>query len=156
MQAEKEEREKRRQEALAAKRYPIDDLELLFEELTSAATGTGAADGDTVTDKQLLPAQQLDLTCLSEAKHLEQDKALEMGQMLYVADTLSQFSKQLGVRGCSHAELASMLAAAAVGAESVADAGELAKEQVREALQWLGSTYHQLMKVSGSPSPWSA
>ncbi len=40
-QAEKEERERRKAEALAAKRYPIDDLQLL-EELAQAAAESGA------------------------------------------------------------------------------------------------------------------
>ncbi len=40
-QAEKEERERRKAEALAAKRYPMEDLQLL-QELSQAAAESGA------------------------------------------------------------------------------------------------------------------
>lgn len=171
LQAEKEERERRRQEALAAKRYPIDDLALLTEELTAAAAAaagpsrTASAAADTAARPStsaaaaaaaessaaeatgkglatLLPPEQLDVPCLSEAKHLPPEQSEELGQLLYVADTLGQFSRQLGVNGCSHAELQGMLEAAAAAA-----AAEAADEKQREALKWLAHTYQQLLKV---------
>lgn len=159
-QAEKELREKRKQEALAAKRYPMDDLELLSEELTAAAaaalaaqTDAAAAEGDAGATASgtaavaLLPAQQVDLTCLSEAQHLDEAAAQHMGQMLYVADTLGQFGKQLGLKGCTAAELQATLdavaAGAAVGAGDDTGDGKL----VREALAWLACTYQGLLKV---------
>lgn len=161
-QAEKELREKRKQEALAAKRYPMDDLELLSEELAAAAAAAltaqmdaaAAADGDAGANAAgtaavaLLPAEQVDLTCLSEAQHLDEAAAQHMGQMLYVADTLGQFGKQLGLKGCTAAELQATLdavaAGAAVGAGDDTGDGKL----VREALAWLACTYQGLLKVS--------
>jgi len=192
LQAEKEERERRRQEALAAKRYPIDDLELLAEELAAAAAqgragakaaaagGTAAAPEATCsravsssppaaakealhTGHALLPSEQLDLVCLSEAKHLSDLESLQLGQVLYVADTLSQFARQLKVKGCSYADLKDLLAAAAPAAVSVAEssssggtagasaaekgAKEVTDVERKGALQWLAFTYQQLLKV---------
>lgn len=163
LQAEKELREKRKQEALAAKRYPIDDLELLSEELTAAAAAALAAqkdqqDGGDVaaaaaaagTPRRLaLPAaEQADLACLASAQHLDEAQSQRMGQLLYVADTLSSFSRQLGLKGCSSAELQGMLDVVAAGA---AVGGALGDGQdakaVREALRWLACTYQGLLKV---------
>lgn len=205
LQAEKEERERRRQEALAAKRYPIDDLELLAEELAAAAaqgradTGTAAAEGTApgpeaassravssspavVANKEaihaaghpLLPPEQLDLVCLADAKHLSSAESLQLGQLLYVADTLSQFAKQLKVKGCSHAELKGLLAAAAPPAVPAADSSssagtagqgpagasaavtavnEATDMERKAALQWLACTYQQLLKVGAAGLP---
>jgi hypothetical protein len=152
-QAEKEMREKRRLEALAAKRYPIDDLELLSEELAAAATAAlaGATDGAAAADALplvLLPAQQADLACLSSAQHLDEAASQRLGQLLYVADTLGQFSRQLGVKGCSVSELEGILDAVAAGAAvggAVGDGPEA--KVVREALAWLACTYQGLLKV---------
>lgn len=152
-QAEKEDREKRRQEALAAKRYPIDDLELLTEDLTAAMTAAAEAAGTSsaaAAHAATLAPEQLDLTCLANAKHLAPEESLELGQVLYVADTVSQFSKQLGVKRCTHVELRSMLAAAAVGTCDAAGADAFSKQEVREAMQWLAATYTQLLTVSSS------
>jgi hypothetical protein len=128
-QAEKELREKRRQDALAAKRYPIDDLELLSEELTAAAAAALAAQnnqppaqpeggedgGDGITAPGTprlaagLSAENADPleACLGSApaQQLDDAESQHMGQLLYVADTLSSFAKQLGLKGVSSGEL---------------------------------------------------
>lgn len=157
LQAEKELREKRKQEALAAKRYPIDDLQLLSQELTAAATAALAtqqdADAAGVDAAEKLPlalltAEQADLVCLSSAQHLDEAASQHMGQVLYVADTLSQFAKQLGLKGCSMVELQGILDAVAAGAAvggAVGDGGDA--KVVREALAWLACTYQGLLKV---------
>jgi hypothetical protein len=159
LQAEKEERERRRLEALAAKRYPIDDLELLTEELTAAAlaaangsapstSAAAAAAADEASKALLLAPEQLDVPGLSDAKHLAPDQSAELGQLLYVADTLSQFARQLGVKGCSSSELQATLqaAGAAAGAAEEAEGGV---QRAKEAQRWLGYTYQQLLKVCG-------
>lgn len=110
------------------------------------AVSAGAA-GSSAAAAATLPAEQLDLVCLSEADHLAPEESLELGQLLYVADTLGQFSKQLGVKGCTHAELRAMLAAAAAAGTGLASGEESSKQQAREALQWFGATYTQLLKV---------
>lgn len=144
-------REKRKQEALAAKRYPIDDLELLSEELTAAAAAAAArgaaaeANGNKAA-LALLPAEQVDLACLASLQHLDGAASQHMGQLLYVADTLSQFGKQLGLKGCSANELQGMLDAVAAGA-AVSDASGADAKVVREALAWLACTYQGLLKV---------
>lgn len=153
VQADKELREKRKQEALAAKRYPMDDLELLSEELTAAATAAladAASDADTAEKlpAMLLPADQTDLACLSSAEHLDEAASQHMSRVLYVADTLSQFSKQFGLKGCSMAELQATLDAVAAGAAvggAMGDGGDA--KVVREALAWLACTYQGLLKV---------
>jgi hypothetical protein len=154
VQAEKEERERRRIEALAAKRYPIDDLELLTEELTAAAFATAAngnvpgtsaaaaAAADEASKALLLAPEQLDVPGLSDAKHLAPEQSAELGQLLYVADTLSQFARQLGVKGCSSSELQATLQAA--GAAEEAEGGA---QRAKEAQRWLGHAYQQLLKV---------
>jgi hypothetical protein len=162
LQAEKEERERRRLEALAAKRYPIDDLELLSEELTAAAlaaaaaansngpssSAAAAAAADDASKALALAPEQLDVPCLSNAKHLAPQQSAELGQLLYVADTLSQFARQLGVKGCSSSELQATLQAAGAGAADEADGSG---QRTREAQRWLGHTYQQLLKVRGQP-----
>jgi hypothetical protein len=95
-----------------------------------------------------LPAQQADLACLSTAQHLDEAASQRLGQLLYVADTLGQFSRQLGVKGCSVAELEGILDAVAAGAAvggAVGDGPEA--KVVREALAWLACTYQGLLKV---------
>jgi hypothetical protein len=157
VQADKELREKRKQEALAAKRYPMDDLELLSEELTAAATAAladAASDADTANKlpAMLLPAEQTDLACLSSAEHLDEAASQHVGKVLYVADTLSQFSKQLGLKGCSMAELQATLDAVAAGAAVGGAVGDgVAAKVVREALAWLACTYQGLLKVQSVP-----
>ena len=71
-----------------------------------------------------------------------------MSQLLYVADTLSTFSKQLGLKGCSMTELQGMLDVVAAGAAvgGVLGDGQDAKA-VREASAWLACTYQGLLKV---------
>lgn len=148
LQAEKEEREKRRQEALTAKRYPIDDLELLNEQLTAAVAAAGSAiAGSSAAAAATLPPEQLDLVCLLEARHLEPQESIEMGQLLYIADTLGQFSKQLGVKGCTHADLKGMLAAATAADMHLKRDDDASRRQAKEALQWIAATYTQLLRV---------
>jgi hypothetical protein len=181
-QAEKELREKRRQEALAAKRYPIDDLEHLCEELTAAAAAqmgvrldadaaqqqghaasssaaaaaavaaaapAGAAAGNQAdVQLPLLPPEQLDLTCITSAEPLAPAEALGLSRALYVSDTLTQFAKPLGVKGCSLAELNALLeAAAAAAAVGGAIGDDTGSKAAREALQWLACTYCRLLKA---------
>jgi hypothetical protein len=157
LQAEKEERERRRLEALAAKRYPIDDLELLTEELTAAAlaaangsvpsTSAAAAAADEASRALLTAPEQLDVPGLSDAKHLAPEQSAELGQLLYVADTLSQFARQLGVKGCSSSELQGTLQAAGAAAAGAAEEAEGGAQRAKEAQRWLGHTYQQLLKV---------
>ena len=159
-QVEKELREKRKAEALAAKRYPSDDLELLAEELTAAATaaanpeaaaaGPAAAGEASNTSLALLPAEQVDLSCLGSARTLDEEASQQLGQVLYVADTLSQFGKQLGLKSCSTTELQALLEAAAAGAAVGAAAGDGDTKVVREALAWLACAYQGLLKVCDS------
>lgn len=71
-----------------------------------------------------------------------------MGQVLYVADTLTQFGKQLGLKGVGMSELQGILDAAAAGAAvggAVGDGSDA--KAVREALAWLACTYQGLLKV---------
>jgi hypothetical protein len=154
LQAEKEERERRRLEALAAKRYPIDDLELLTEELTAAALAAAngsapstSAAADAASKALLLAPEQLDVPGLSDAKHLAPEQSAELGQLLYVADTLSQFARQLGVKGCSSSELQATLQAAGAAAAGAAEEAEGGAQRAKEAQRWLGHTYQQLLKV---------
>lgn len=114
----------------------------------------------------MLPPEQLDLVCLSDARHLDQAESAHLGQILYVADTLGQFGKQLGLVGpgagftggsssskgfgsISREELQGVLDAAAAGAAlggcAVGDGPEA--KRVRDALAWLGCTYQALLKV---------
>eukprot|EP00775_Hariotina_reticulata_P007967 gene7967-8165_t len=125
-------------------------------------------EADDAAGHPLLPPEQLDLVCLSDAKHLSGAESLQLGQLLYVADTLSQFAKQLKVKGCSHADLKGLLAAAAPPAVPAADssssagmagqgsagasaamkdASEATDMERKAALQWLACTYQQLLKV---------
>jgi hypothetical protein len=97
----------------------------------------------------LLEPEQLDVPCLSDAKHLAPEQSAELGQLLYVADTLSQFARQLGVKGCSSSELQGILQAASGGTgAAAADDGDASGQRTRDAQRWLGHTYQQLLKVS--------
>ncbi len=106
----------------------------------------------------------LDVAVLTDARALHGPEAVELGAVLYVSDTLSQFARQLSVRSCSAAELRSVLAAAAtpVSGEGSGnnnddnDGSEAAPADARrrrEALQWLAGTYQQLLKVRSSTTP---
>jgi hypothetical protein len=98
---------------------------------------------------RLLSGEQSDLPCIRAVQPLEGEASLQLSRALYVADTLTQFAKQLGVKGASMAELEGMLdaaaAAAAVGGANLGGDGTVA----REALQWLACTYQRLLKVRG-------
>eukprot|EP00798_Chlamydomonas_sp_ICE-L_P032210 gene32210-16767_t len=86
--AEKDERVRRKAKALAAKRYPIDDMELL-EELVEKATEAGYKGPKPTVD--VLPADVL------KPLMLEPDMSEALANSLYFADALSQFGKALDV-----------------------------------------------------------
>lgn len=155
LQAEKEERERRRAEALAARRYPIDDMEHLTEQV-AAATAPGAGgeepqgEADAAAPTGPLQLDLLGAPCSSGSsannsaspqgpvpawRPAADGQHLAMG--LYVADTLSSFSKQLGLRGGPISLQALMGHLMAAGGRG----GEVASQV------WLSDLYTQIMEV---------
>ncbi|PSC69056.1 DDT domain-containing protein [Micractinium conductrix] len=104
---EREEREKRRAEAAKAKedakRYPMEDLELLAE-LQAKAKETG----------EPAPALDVEAPCWLEA-----EESQRLATTLYVADFLSQFAKQLGLKAVSFEHMEKALADATSGAPNL-------------------------------------
>ncbi|GMH41952.1 hypothetical protein BSKO_09871 [Bryopsis sp. KO-2023] len=87
------EKERKRLEALEAKRYPIDDLQLLEENMEKARQiGVGLSSLDVFRPTSMLPK---DTTLTSS--------------LLYVSEFLTQFGKQLGLRAFGYSELQSLL-----------------------------------------------
>ncbi|KAL4457501.1 hypothetical protein ABPG75_012366 [Micractinium tetrahymenae] len=113
---EREERERRRAEAAKAKeearRYPMEDLELL-EELKQKAAEAG----------EEAPAEDV-----QQPSWLSGEESQRLSTALYVADLVSQFSKQLGCKALHYDQLEAALADATSGGantEADFDAGTL-------------------------------
>ncbi|EFN58898.1 expressed protein [Chlorella variabilis] len=119
---EREEREKRKAEAARAKeearKYPMEDLELLEELRQKAAEAGEAAPDEDVAQPSWMSAE--DSQRLSTA--------------LYVADFVSQFSKQLGCRGLNYEHLEQVLADATSGGGSEDDCNASVLHSVYESL----------------------
>ncbi|KAK9817866.1 hypothetical protein WJX72_003391 [[Myrmecia] bisecta] len=113
-----EERERRRLEAAAARRYPIDDLELLRELRYKAQQSGALPPSDTLPTPEWLTPEQ--------SEHL--------ATLLSVADFINQFAKTIGMRPVSVAELEAMLSGSPMPAESKSARDKDKEEDAREVL----------------------
>jgi hypothetical protein len=94
----RDERERRRLEALAAKRYPIDDLELM-EELGAGAGGGGSGGGG-----------GRGAADVHQPTWLDAETSQQLADALYIADFVAQFGRGLGIKPVAFADLERLLA----------------------------------------------
>jgi len=95
-----EEREQRRIEAEAARKYPIEDLELLQDFVLGSSKKKGASSSSAPAVPDVHPPTQ----------KLDKEEGERMGGTLYVADFVSQFTRYLGLRAVSYTDLDGILA----------------------------------------------
>lgn len=94
-----EERERRRAEAEAARKYPIEDLELL-QDIMLGSSRKGASSSSAAALPDVHPPTQ----------KLDKEESERMAGTLYVADFISQFTRYLGLRAVSYTDLDDILA----------------------------------------------
>ncbi|DBA92727.1 TPA: hypothetical protein ACH3X1_002933 [Trebouxia sp. C0004] len=90
---EREERDRRRMEVVHAKRYPIDDLELIAEQCHRSSYSSGSSSRFDVPIPPMQPAKQSD----------------HVASMLYIADFLTQFTKVLAIQPITFQQLSACL-----------------------------------------------
>ena len=129
-------------------------------DVQEAAAATEPATAAEKASKGSIGGIRVDVGGLEAAQWLPIETSEQLAAALYIADTLSQFGKQLGVKGSGFSaqelqEAAEMVAGAAAAAEAGQGDGEgkgavpVEKESAElvAAQQWLAGLYQQLLQV---------